>query len=145
MKKFNQTISVQVEVDTIAQMLLASMDKTFKHSESVVEAIIGSSLEASNIGYVYNALAGFTNEINFKEGDKVICTETAYMYVNTGTDEAPKFERKECQIGECVVKEVNLYRNSKLSVSFNNLDSRGMVFTDTRNVKHTACTQTQTS
>lgn len=142
MKKFNQTISVQVEVDTIAQMLLSSMDKTFKHSEGVVEAIIGSALEANNIGYVYNALAGFTNEIDFKKGDKVICTETAYKYVNTGSDETPKFERKECEIGECVVEDVNLYRRDKLTVTFNSLDSRGMVITDSRNVRHNTCTQT---
>lgn len=142
MKKFNQTISVQVEVDTIAQMLLSSMDKTFKHSESVVEAIIGSAVEAGNVGYVYNALAGFTNEIDFKAGDKVICTETVYQYVNTGTVEAPKYERKDLPIGECVVEEVNIFKRDKLTVRFNCLNSAGVLSDDSRNVRHNTCTQT---
>jgi hypothetical protein len=74
MKKFNKVIQVEVSVDTIAEKLLETMAPDFKHREQVVEAIIGAMVEHEElhkIAPLYNALNGFSNDINFKAGDKV--------------------------------------------------------------------------
>ena len=103
LKKFNTVIKVEVSVDSIAEQLLSFMKPEEKHKELVTETIIGTLLHENRVGILYNALNGYTNEINFKEGDKIICTEIVNDYL---IDNTTKTYRK---IGPCTVKEKNLY------------------------------------
>ena len=77
MKTFNKSISIEISIDVIANMLLDNMNKEFKHSELVVEMLIGRALAKDDnrgISLLYNALNGHKNEINFQVGNIVKCS-----------------------------------------------------------------------
>ena len=73
MKTFNESIQIEVSIDSIAKDLLKAMNPEFKHAEMVVENIIGRMLCQDKLGLslIYNSLNGYTNDINFKVGDFV--------------------------------------------------------------------------
>lgn len=131
MKKFNQVITVEVSVDSIAQLLLQSMSADFKHKELVAETIIGSSLNAGNISYVYNALNGYTNEIDFKVGEEVECSEDKWDYENG--------EEKRISIGKCLIKSIDLYQRDKLTVEFTKTRKDGTKYVTQTTVSHLKC------
>jgi len=104
MKKYNQVIKVEVSVDQIADKLAELINPEFKHKDNVVDSIIGPLLEQGNINYLYNALNGYTNDLDFQVGDNVHCT-------------AEVFHNKMYQaIGEAVVVEVNPYKPAKIRI-----------------------------
>lgn len=78
MKKFNKVISVEVSVDAIAQQLLKSFDPQFPHREMLTETIIGMNLNNGSLGLIYNNLAGYSNDPDFKVGQEVWTPETQY-------------------------------------------------------------------
>lgn len=126
MKKFNQVITVEVSVDSIAEQLLKTMNPEFAHAEMLTEAIIGTSLDKGTVGYIYNSLNGYTNDIDFKIGDSITCSEQTYGYIQNLADENnTTFTEKRMPIGECKVIEINVYRNDKLLVEFSKLNSKG--------------------
>ena len=135
MKKFNKTISIEVSVDSIADNFLSQLNPDFKHKELLAEAVIGSALEKGNLGFIYNALNGYNNEINFQIGDKIICTSNAYIW----NQEKQKSEYT--KIGECVVREVNVYSSSKLKVEYSYINKEGELITDIDWVNHTNCSK----
>jgi len=138
MKQFNKTISVEVSVDSIANNLLSNMKEDFKHKELVVEAIIGSALEKGGLGYIYNSLNGFNNEINFQVGDAVISTDRTYL----GTkDETGKVERNHQEIGPCSVKEINIYADRKLLVEYSTYNRSGEFVVEQEWVYHKNCSK----
>jgi len=108
MKKFNQSIKVEVEVDAIAEQLLSTINPEFKHREQVVESIIGNAIrEKSMTTQIYNSLNGFSNEINFKVGDIVKCSRGLYDQDKKGNI--------------CRVIDVNIYNHyDKLRVEYYN-------------------------
>jgi hypothetical protein len=63
MKKFFQTVNIEVEVDVIAQQLLKQMVPSTT-SEDVVEAIISRALaqDTNALGYIHNAMLGHKPE-----------------------------------------------------------------------------------
>lgn len=65
MKKFNQTVSVEVEVDAIAKQLLSHM-KDSAQSEIVAEAIIGRMLsqDKSGLGFLHAGLMGYKRDLS---------------------------------------------------------------------------------
>ena len=77
MKRFNQEVNISISVDSIAQKMLESMDQYFRYKENVVEAVISSMLHSGDIHYIFNALNGYTNDIDFKVGDYVYCQPNA--------------------------------------------------------------------
>jgi hypothetical protein len=144
MKKFNQTIKVEVEVDMIAEKLLSEFKEDFKHREILTESIIGTALDKGTISYIYNSLNGFSGEINFKVGDVVICSETyhkAYDMVNGEIVEV----RKWVPINICKVVEINLYSSEKLCVEFEFLTSEGKMLTTKKWVDHRKCSYLPTA
>ena len=111
MKTFNKVIKVEVSVDSIAVKLLESFKGSeFKHAELLTEAIIGSSLSADNLSYVYNALNGYSAEIDFKVGE-LIAVEGLREY-SQGTHTPVLFAE---------IVEIDLYKEQKLKVKWNNL------------------------
>lgn len=135
MKKFDQVITVEVSVNSIAEHLLSVIDPQFKHADMLAESIIGTSLEKGTLGYLYNSLNGYGNDINFKKGDKVICTETTLTHI-------PKdgaLVQEWVKIGECEVDEVDIYRSDKLKVRYNKVNKQGESYIDDKWVDHNRC------
>ncbi len=137
MKKFNKEIEVKVSVDAIAEKLLSVMDKDFKHAELVTETIIGTSLEKgiATMGMLYNALSGYTNEINFKIGDIVSSeedTHTTYEEV-----EPNSWKNKSVPTTNAKVVSINLYAERKLEIEYEVRDYSGKPVTKKEWVRHT--------
>jgi hypothetical protein len=113
MKQFNQTITVEVSVDSIAQDLLNTMSPDAKHREIITEAVIATALQKDTLGYIYNALNGHLPYINFNVGDEVMCSASFYI----GGERIP--------IGQATVLEVNPYSSEQLYISYGYFDSDG--------------------
>jgi len=82
MKKFNQIISVEVDVDNIAENLLAQFPADYKHRELLTETIIGATMDNGGIELIYAALNGYKNDIDFAVDDMVIIKDSVYNYMN---------------------------------------------------------------
>ena len=137
MPRFNKSIQVTVELDSVFQKMLDLLPADYKHREVLAHAIVGSAAEAGTLQYVFAGLNGYTNDIDFQLDQTVRCSETkmyewydakledAYgkLLVNQpadyGTDEyKPKWERRIAPIGECRIVEINLYKTENLKVEF---------------------------
>ena len=92
MKRFNKTITVEIQVDSIAQQLLSTINPEFKHREELVESIIGTALNSNSMLYIYNSLNGFTNDINFAVGDTVFCEKKIYKHILVDDSWVEKYE-----------------------------------------------------
>jgi len=106
MKSFNQAINIEVQVDTIANKLLESMDSSNPHSALIAETIIGTLVSEGRLSGLYNALNGWESTIDFKVGQLIHCSSTHY----SGS--------KREVIGNCEIIEINEYKNgSNIKVS----------------------------
>lgn len=128
MKKFNKVIKVEVNIDSIAEKLLATFSPDFAHKELLTEAIIGSAYEKNGLGYVYNALNGFTNDIDFKVGQVVVCTDTYYGYKLA--DDGVSFTQGYISLTDipfehCIIEEINVYSDKKIKLFWQGMDSKG--------------------
>ncbi len=132
MKTFNQVITVEVSVDAIAQQLLNTISDSFPHREMLVETIIGCGLQASNLTYLYNSLNGFTNEINFKIGQEVMCSEMTYQpnHPNKPTN------KDYVALGNCVIVDINPYSKQKVLVEYTGYNKLGEEKKETTWVSH---------
>ena len=140
MRKFNQTISIEVPVDNIASQLLDKINPEFKHREPVVEAIIGTALNSREaLSQIYNAMNGYLPEINYKVGDVILCKATSYMYLTEQSRAKGDSERTE--LGKCVVVDINPYRNDPLCVQYDYYHSDGTVTKDTKWVAMHYCSE----
>jgi hypothetical protein len=137
MKRFNKVITIEVSVDSIAEQFLAAIDPEFKHRELLAEAAIATALEKGTLGYFYNALNGYSAEVNFKAGDKIICTEAKYFRKEPGGEDSRQ------QLGNCTVLEVNEYADNKLKVQYTSYTSGGSARQSEEWVKHTNCSKLQ--
>ena len=140
MRKFNQTISIEVEVDSIANQLLNTINPEFKHREPMVEAIIGTALlNSESLSHIYNAMNGYLPELNYKIGDVLNCTATTYMYVSEQSRIKQDSER--APLGRVTVIDINPYSKSPLLVEFDYHRIDGTVRRDTAWVKMKDCTE----
>lgn len=115
MKQFNKTISIEIEVDTIAQLLSDNMNQEFKHKDIVVESIIGnlvSNNQMRMVGDIYNALNGHTKTINFEIGDTIDCIHEVYYNGETQP------------IGNCTIIEIDVYKDDQLHVQWMQSNSK---------------------
>ena len=139
MKKFNQVIEVQVSVDTIADKLCKMFSKEEKHAELVTETIIGNLLNKGTkegISQLYNALNGYTSDIDFEVGDFIICHKKVY---NNFKQEDGSFKERYEAIEEATVVDIDLYRSDKLKIEYNYMDSKGIIKTTQTWVSHLDC------
>jgi hypothetical protein len=131
--EFNEVIKIEVEVDAIYHKLMSEFPEDYKHKEIVAHAIIGSANDRGGLGFIYNALNGYSNDIDFQEGDIVICTEDDRIerYDANKEDEngepikvvsveednnEPRWKYRSVPIGLCRVNKVNMYGVKKLTV-----------------------------
>lgn len=141
MKRFNEVIKVEVSIDAIADKLLNEFAEDYKHKEIVTEAIIGNMMRNTNqISQLFNALNGYTNDVDFEVGDEIICEDNYWGYViEEGSDEPVQ---RHIPVGECFVKEIDLYRgNDKILVEFTALDREGVTKTRKEWVNHMKCSR----
>jgi len=137
MKTFNKQIKITVELDTIANQLLNTISPENKHKEAIVEAIIGR-MDANNdnagMTLLYNALSGFSNDVNFEVGDVVSCSESCYGYWD-GKNESYR------EIAECKVIDINIYSKDKLHIEYNVPNKDGNIQTKKMWVSHLNCSK----
>lgn len=114
---FNQTISIEVDVDTIHQKLMGTFPEDYKHKEILSHAIVGSAMEHGGIGFIYNALNGYTNDVDFGIGEVVECTSKDRIVYTPSTPEK-KANWEYAPIGQCTIVAINIYNTRKLRVEF---------------------------
>jgi len=153
MKKFNKVITVEVSVDNIANQLLATINTEEKHRELIAEAIMGTLVNQEKVASLYNALNGYTNDIDFKVGDVVECTTKVYLYkekkqkvddagaVVSDSNDQVKYTQEYEAMGEATVVEVDIYRDDKVRLEYNCKTSDGKDSMTTRWVRHTKCSK----
>lgn len=126
MKKFNKEISITVQVDAIANKLLDTFKDDNPHKEMLTELIIGSTLSSGHIGFLYNNLNGWVNELDFKAGDAITAEATHYSYVKSDDVTHTALEQKRVPVGLAQVVEVDILRNgSELRIEFTSIKSDG--------------------
>ena len=124
MKKFDKVITVEVSLDSIAHNMLSKMDKSVINASEIVETIL-ETIPLEKVQYLYNALNGFSNEINVKVGELFYCNHLVY-HPNHPTVKSEG--RKDCYmpVGNCVVTDVNLYSNDKVQIECDFWNRNGM-------------------
>lgn len=136
MPAFNKTITIELDIDDVNKRMLDLLPGDYKHREVLSHAIIGSAVAAGNLGYICKALHGYTNDIDFEVGDEIICTEKDRVEVydanlqsedglplghivgSSTPDYVPFWKRRTVAIGKCKIIEINLYKDIKLKVQF---------------------------
>ena len=158
--KFEEVIKIEVEVASIYDKLVGTFPDDYKHKEILAHAIVGNAADKGGIGYIYNALCGMDNFIDFKVGDHVICTETeklerydANKFTAEGDwipvdgedaeDYKPNWKFREVEIGFCKIIAINLYAADKLTVEFQGWDrySKDTETTKKSSVNHKNCSR----
>ena len=116
---FNKTISIEVDVDDIHKKLMETFPEDYKHKEILSHAIVGSAMEHGGIGFIYNALNGYTNDVDFAIGEVVDCTSKHRReYVPSIDEPATKARRDMKEIGACEIVAINLYSRNKILVKY---------------------------
>ena len=141
LKKYNEAIKVEVEVDVIADDLLSKMDKEFPHAHMLVDTIMGHAMmdgSKTMLKQIWTNLAGYTNEIDFTVGQDVTCSSTVYKYYKVDGEEGdmPKYDSKYEEIGACYIKEIDVYRVDKVKVVYHATNSKGITEEQTKWVSH---------
>ncbi len=140
LKRFNEEITIKISVDVIAEQLLSMFNKDEKHAIAVTESIIGNAMrDTTMISQIYNSLNGYSNDIEFEPGDRIICDKTAYLWVNKGTVEEPNWKACEGKIGFCMVTQVDIHRDDKLEIEYNIGTAKGAMNLQKIWVYHTTC------
>lgn len=137
MKKFTETISIEVPVQSIADLLLSNMHPDFAHKENVAEAIVGRMMNDNSLTYLYNALNGYPCSVDFQIGDVITSEKGVYTwgYWTDESIEANDTVQGKVTIGKIV--EINPYKNAKLKIEFNVPNKKGGHDVRYEWVKHT--------
>lgn len=157
---FKDVIKIEVEVQTIYNKLKATFPEDYKHREILSHAIIGAANNHGGLDYIYNALNGYTNDIDFKEGNMVICTEQeryerydANLEKENGEplqtaknpadeDYKPYWKYRAVEIGLCRVNKIDLYATRKLIVEYESYNRHnGKYEMCHASVNHKSCTK----
>ncbi len=132
LKKFNQDIQVTLSVDSIANQMMKAMDSNNPHSALIVNTVIGTSLNTGKLGFLYNALNGWVDEINVTAGKHYLIPG---KYLNMYRVE----DQVKAQDIEVLVLEIDEYRDTekiRVQYSYMQKDKEEPV-TSTDWVKHT--------
>lgn len=143
MKKFTETISIEVPVQSIADLLLSNMHPDFAHKENVAEAIVGRMMNDNSLTYLYNALNGYPCSVDFQIGDVIKSEKGFYTwgYWTEESIEANDTVQGFVNVGKIV--EINPYKNAKLKIEFNVPNKKGGHDVRYEWVKHTDWSRVQ--
>ena len=112
------------------------MNPEFKHSELLVETIIGTSTDVA-LGMIYNNLNGYDNNINFEQGDIIIPEGLKVYQHELDENEKPKVVYK--SVLEAEVIEIDLAKEDKLKVKYLYFDSKMEQRESTAWINHRKC------
>jgi hypothetical protein len=140
--KFDEVIKIEVPVNQIYEKLKAVFPEDYKHKEVLAHAIVGSTVSHGGVEFVYNALCGFTNDIDFKVGDKVICTEKERKENLYAAQGKSLTDQEDVEIGECEIVQINLYAKDKIRVAFKERGWKSEEYIDAKEwVNQKSCTK----
>jgi hypothetical protein len=137
LRVYDDTITIVVSVDAIATKFHKAIDKSNPHAVLITEAVIGTAIQNRTLETLYNALNGFTGDIDFATGDLVYSTKKISAYKLQDTD----WVRAEVEIGVCQIVDIDLYKNQKVLIQFQVHNSRGEARTEKEWVNHTTLTE----
>ena len=119
LKKFNQSISIEVEVDAIANQLQSMFRDEANFSSLVVEAIIGRSLsrDTALLGKLMSAMNGYSKEIGLSVGESYsIKPFTDWGYWTQESKEKKDTVRGE--VSAVTVLDINEYSDEPVKVCY---------------------------
>ena len=135
---FNKAIKVEIEIDEIARKLCSEFPDEYKHKELVTNVIIGNLLNSTGVGMnqLYNALNGYTNDVDFQVGDVVESEEIYSTYV---MENDKPVRRNEKLNGEVV--RVDVFRSDKLLIKYSCHNSEMKLIESENWLNHRKCTR----
>jgi len=136
MKNFNQVITVQVSVNSIAQQLLDTMSPDFKHRELVTESIIGRMFNDGSLSYLYNSLNGYSASIDFQIGDEVSSADGFRTYGYWTPESIEKGDTCLGYVKSGRVVEINEYSDKKIKIECQVPNKKGGFDVNTQWVNH---------
>lgn len=125
--RFDGSIQIEVSINSIFDKMIQALDpQNSVGNFNLAHAIIGSAVESGKIHYIYNALHGFNNDIEFEIGDIIECSqEEAYEWYNKNEGKSDgeivypvEMKSRQVKIGRCKVVGINIYAQSKLTVEW---------------------------
>lgn len=137
MKKFNEVISIQVPVDSIAQKLLDAVNVDFKHREILAEAIVGRMMNDGSLSYLYNSLNGYPCSIDFEIGDELYSDKGFRTYGYWTPESIEQNNSVHGTVNTARVIAIDPYRDNKLQIQYQVPNKKGEYDTDTQWVSHT--------
>jgi len=137
MKNFNQVITVEVSVNSIANLLLDSMSPEFKHRENVVESVISRMLNDGSLSYLYNSLNGYSSAIDFQVGDVVSSINGFRAYAYWTQESIDSDNTVHSSVYEGRIVEINEFANKKIRLEYTVPNKKGGFDTNTQWVSHT--------
>jgi len=137
MKNFSQVITVEVSVNSIANLLLDSMSPEFKHRENVVESIVGRMMNDNSLSYLYNSLNGYSTSIDFQIGDEVKCSDRFRVYGYWTPESIEQSNTVYGSVESARVIEINEYSDKKIRIEYLVPNKKGGHDTCTQWVSHT--------
>lgn len=75
LKRFNQSIKVNVEVDAVSQQLYKAFCEDTPNKENITEAIITKAIDDHSLGTLYSALNNWEPSVDYEVGDIVTYEE----------------------------------------------------------------------
>jgi hypothetical protein len=138
MKKFTEVISIEVPVQSIADLLLDNMHPDFQHKELVTEAIVGRMMADGSLSFLYNSLNGYPCNVDFQVGDLVRSQNGFQVYGYWTPESIEKNDSVYGYVYNAEVVEINPYSNEKLRIKYEIPNKNGSFDTSVKWVKHTA-------
>lgn len=121
MQKFNQSITVTIEVDQIANQLRATMGVETPNADLICETIVGRMLASDmpGLGKLFSALNGHRKEIPLEVGSTIKIRPGALRVYGYWTPES--IEKKDTVHGtvhDVTVKTINPYADREVEVEY---------------------------
>jgi len=124
-QKENQTVSIKVSTDSIAQHL-HNVVSEHPNADALVDTIIGVGLTTGKLGHMFMGALGVVPIQQFGIGEEVICTDSVYDYLNTEGSDRPDYR----EIGACRIKSYRPYDDSQYAVEYYRINKDGARVTD---------------
>lgn len=127
MKLFKETITIEIEVDAIAQLLLATFKEDNAHRELLTETIIEVMHHDTRLGMLYNSLNGMSLHLDFEIGQHVISSSTYSGYVERDSLETKLYDADyKLIIGKAAIIAIDIYKDSDIKLSWQGIGSNGV-------------------
>lgn len=129
LKSFNQTISIEVSIDSIAQKMASMMNPEDPHTNLLVNVVVGQAVANSrtlDLGRIFNAMNGHVDRLDFEVGQELFCEEDVHSYLFSKGGSRHK-------IGPCKILTVDpLKDGDTIKVEYTTMNYNGKVVQDQR-------------